>query len=178
MNTVRLSDIMRWNTGIRNIQDEVFFAPSVLIVRAPAEGARFDVRLAGNTLTVVNLRTNQRDFRLLSSVSQVFLVGSPAAADQFNIRLISANNNRLANVRFEVVGGASAGDSLNVFGTPRRDTFNVTPNQLNVNSLCLDHFGIDRIRLVTQGGNDQVTIAPNLSIPIEVLLWFNPDEEP
>jgi hypothetical protein len=123
------------------------------------------------------MRSNQlRDFRQLSGVSQVFLVGSPAAADQFNVRLVGANNNRLANVRFEVVGGEDAGDQLNVFGTLRRDTFNVTQSNVQVNALKIDHFGIDRVRLVTLGVNDQVTIAPNLTLPIEVLLWFNPDE--
>ncbi|MFQ3592126.1 MAG: peroxidase family protein [Gemmataceae bacterium] len=177
VNTVRLSDIIRWNTNIRNIQDEVFFAPSILIVRAPAQGARWDISLAGNTLSVVNRQTDQRHFRLLSSVSQVFLVGSPTAADQFNICLVSPKNNRLANIRFEVVGGASAGDSLNVFGTVRRDTFNVTQGRVQANNLRIDNFGIDRVRLVTLGGNDQVTIAPNLTFPIEVLLWFNPDDE-
>jgi hypothetical protein len=176
VNTVRLSDIIKWNTNIFNIQDEVFFDRSIVIVRAPEQGGRLSVVTIGNLLKITNTQTDQLlQVRLLSSVSQVILVGSNTAPDVFNLWIANANGGIENGV--QIYGGNSANDVINVYGRLTKDTFTVNNSRVTINGNAIDYFGIERIRLITLTGNDTVIIAPNLSLPIEVLLWFNPNDD-
>ena len=175
-----LSDVIRWNTGITNIQDNVFFDRSVLIFEAPERGANISVVADRGIVTIINNDTGRTiESRSLASISQVILVGSNTSADVFNLFLGSANGGIEDGVA--VYGGGSDGDRLNVFGRPfntrhvhrrrrrpcpttsRRPPTRMsswsdrsTPDRSDLNGNNIFGTGFETLRLVTLGGNDTI----------------------
>jgi hypothetical protein len=183
INDVTLANIIRWNTNINNIQDNVFFDPSVLVFKVPDGGANISLTASNNSLTLSDTQTGKRLAReSLHKISQVILVGSNTAADVFNLYLASANG-RLEN-GVVVYGGSSAGDRLNVYGRPQNDTFTVantsfstslkgpsllppetmdqrvTGRKVLVNGNTIESTGFETTRLVRMGGNDTPAAFP------------------
>ena len=143
--TGTLAQLIRWNTGIVNIQDNVFFDRSVIVFEAPDDGANVSLLAGLGVVTIIDNDTGHvRALRSLDSVSQVILVGSNASADVFNIFLAAANGGIEDGVI--VYGGSSAGDVLNVYGLPViGDTFNVTDGSFEIKSMP-----VNRSRVITQ----------------------------
>lgn len=174
MDNVTLANIIRWNSGVTNIQDNVFFDRSVLVFQAPRTGANVTLATVGNTLVLFNNTTGRVEaVRSLAGVTRVVLVGSDSAPDTFNLFIARANDGIEAGV--EIFGGRTGGDTLNVFGRLlQRDNFEVLPDSLRVNANQLFYRNIEQIRVVTQGGNDRVTIDPAVTTPVQVVDFFNP----
>jgi hypothetical protein len=179
LDDLTLSDVIRMNTGISNIQENVFFDRSVMIFEAPEAGTNVSVISAGGLLTIVNNNNGQvLSSRSLANVSELILVGSNTSADVFNLFLGAANNG-IEN-GFTVYGGGSDGDRLNVFGRPLTgDSFTVAgetvsnnitsaadsgvvvERSVNTRSVGLNGHvffgtGFETLRLVTLGGNDNI----------------------
>jgi hypothetical protein len=179
LDDLKLSDVIRRNTGITNIQENVFFDRSVMVFEAPEEGANLSVIAAAGAITIVNTDNGRvLASRSLANVSQLVLVGSQSSADVFNL-FLGAVGGALEN-GVAVYGGASDGDRLNVFGRPlTSDSFSVAgetvsnnitsaadpdvvvertveTRSVGLNSLSLFGTGFESLRLVTLGGNDDV----------------------
>jgi hypothetical protein len=167
-----LAQVIKRNTGIVNLQDNVFFDRSVLVFEAPAEGANVTLAAGLGVVSLVDTRTGELlALRSLAGVSQVILVGSNTSNDVFNLFIASANGAIEHGVI--VYGRGGDDDRINVFGRAlKHDAFNVTADTATVNGNGIKHSGLELIRIVTLGGNDSVTIAPGLENVI-VLAWFD-----
>jgi len=193
---VTLANVIRWNTNVTGLQDNVFFDKSVLIYKAPQGGSNISVVANAGVVTIVDTNTGRvQARRTLSSVQQVILVGSNTAADVFNIFIASARG----GIEYGVVayGGASTGDRLNVFGRlAPRDTFTVADESfttgtvgahrrppenavtqsvsrrtVSVNGNDIYASGFETTRLVTLGGHDTI-FDPGMFA--QVLTAWNP----
>jgi hypothetical protein len=200
LDRVSLADIIRRNTQIVNIQDNVFFDRSVVVIKAPESGSNLSVVAGLGALAVVDNHSGQvLALRSLESVSQVILFGSHTAADVFNIFIAAANGGLEDGVI--AYGGNSTGDRLNVYGLPLiQDTFTVddssfstgnvdvlargdgnpdenaitqavTGRTVTVNDNVIQSTGFETTRLVTLGGDDIITGAAGLA---EVVNVWNP----
>jgi hypothetical protein len=192
LDAVTLSQVIKWNTGVINIQDNVFFDRSVLIYEAPDAGANVSVIAAAGFVSIVDNQTGQvLALRSLADVSQVVLVGSDTAADVFNMFLGAANGGLEGGVT--AYAGDSGGDRLNVFGLPfTNDTFGVTGGTVSANMTAVHDpdvvdersvesrdvtvngnrilgTGFETTRLVTLGGSD--AILDPLSLALVASVW-------
>jgi hypothetical protein len=189
---VTLAQVIRWNTGVTNLQDNVFFDKSVLIYEAPDAGANVSVIAAAGFVSIVDNQTGRvLALRSLDDVSSVVLVGSDTAADVFNMFLGAANGGLEGGVT--AYAGDSAADRLNVFGLPFiNDTFGVTGGTVSANMTAVNDSdvvversveardvavngnrvlgtGFETTRLVTLGGSD--AILDPLSLALVANVW-------
>jgi peroxidase len=176
LDRLTLSKVIRWNTGISNLQDNVFFDKSVLIFEAPEAGANVKIVAEDGLLRVINVRNGREISRAsLRDVEQLILVGSDSAADFVNLQIASAGGRLEDGV--VIYGGNGVGDVINVYGTSRRDTFVVGANTASVNGNAIEYFGIERIRLVKNGGSDTITIGDDVLVEVLTVLYWNPNRE-
>jgi hypothetical protein len=176
LDNLTLSKVIRWNTGVTGLQDNVFFHKSVLVFQAGDNGANVTLRAADGLLRLIDTRSGRELARhSLRDVTQVLLVGSDEAADFFNLQIGTAGGGIESGV--VVYGGQSSGDVLNVFGTSRRDELAVDPAAASVNDNAIEHFGLERIRLVTQGGGDDVQIDEDVLAEVLTAHSWNPRDE-
>src|SRR5262245_4099891 len=174
LDKVSLSQVIRWNTGISNIQDNVFFDRSVMVFEAPAAGANVSLKIANGTLTLTDTRTSRvLEQAPLSAISQVILVGSDDARDFFNLYVARAYGRIEDGVK--VYGGGSANDVLNVYGRTIRDEFVAGAGSVDVNGNAVRHTGIETPRIVTRGGDDSVNVEPG--VLVDLVSWWNPLDE-
>jgi peroxidase len=172
---VTLSKVIRWNTGIDNIQDNAFFDKSVLFFEAGENGANVKLVTTDDGKVKI-IKTNSGEVvasKSLSSVSQVILVGSELAPDTFNLFVATAGGGIEDGV--QVYGRNSTNDVMNVYGTSGNDTFVVTPTSAAVNGNSIYYSGLERIRLVKKGGNDSIQIDPNVGPIVDVVDSWNPE---
>ena len=54
-----LANVIRWNTDVTGLQDNVFFDKSVLIFEAPEAGANVSLVAADGTVTLIDTQTGQ-----------------------------------------------------------------------------------------------------------------------
>ena len=113
LDDLKLSDVIRRNTGMSNIQDNVFFDRSALIFEGRDSGSNITVTTNDDRVTITSPRDRVITSRPLSVFRELFLVGSDTSADVFNLR--SARR-----IGRDAYGGGSVGDRLNIFG--RQDT--------------------------------------------------------
>jgi hypothetical protein len=174
LDKVSLAKVIKWNTGISNLQQNVFFDRSVLLFEASPAGANLSLISAGNTATLIDSRTGRiHALRSLDRVSQVILVGSHGGRDIFNLFIAGVNGG--LEVGIEVYGGRSAGDVLNIYGRFGHDSFAVEAGAVAVNGTTVQYTGIETTRVVTRGGDDTVVMDPG--VLIDVVSWWDPRDE-
>lgn len=192
LDTVTLANIIRWNTNVVGLQDNVFFDKSVLIFEAPDAGANVSLVAGAGVITLIDNNNGQiLALRSLANVSQVILVGSNTSADVFNLFIAGANGGIENGVT--VYGGGSSGDRLNVYGRLfTADTFTVTGQTVSANTtsgndadIVLEQSvetrtvgvngnmifatGMETTRIVTLFGNDTI-LDPDM-LALIVALW-------
>ncbi|HVK09925.1 MAG TPA: peroxidase family protein [Gemmataceae bacterium] len=171
---VTLAKVIRWNTDVTGIQDNVFFDKSVVVFQAPDAGANVTLTAAGGNLTLTDTRTGQvLNQKSLGYVSLVILVGSNDARDFFNIHVAGAAGGLEEGV--QVYGGASGGDVMNVYGRATDDQFAVGAAAVDVNGNGIHYSGIETTRVVTRGGDDDVSIEPG--VVADVISGWDPLDE-
>jgi hypothetical protein len=172
LDKVTLAKVIRWNTDVTGLQGNVFFDKSVMLFEAPEAGANVTLAAANGTLTLTDTRTGYvLDHEPLSSIAQVILVGSDAARDVFNLYVADT----IGGLAVDVYGGRSTGDVMNVYGRPADDRFAVSADIVDVNDTTIQYTGIETRRLVTLGGNDDVSIDP--AVLVDVVSWWDPLDE-
>jgi peroxidase len=126
-----LADIIRRNTGIDNIQDEVLRSPETLVIRAE-EGtgpAAITVQVTGNHVFVYLANQLVEDVNL-TSITTVVVYGT-AENDDITLELNNAN----ADLRFEV-DGFGGEDSLTV-ATKKNADVDVDGNIIQTNDITI-----------------------------------------
>lgn len=195
---VRLADVIRWNTNVVGLQDNVFFDRTVIFIQSPAQGSNLSVVAALGVVTVIDNNTlSVISVHPLSEVSTVVLVGSRTNSDVFNLFIASANGGLENGV--VAFGRGGSNDVLNVFGRVlTQDTFVVSCQEVNADHTAgpdadvvvpnrVDQItimvngnkslstGFETTRIVTLGGSD-VIIDPDL-IALVVSLWDPTDDD-
>ncbi|MBA2117808.1 peroxidase family protein [Bremerella alba] len=170
---VTLANIIRWNTDVQNIQDNVFFEESVLILEAPEAGANVSVFVTQNFVTVVNNDNGQIISRQSQDeVSRVILVGSNTSADTVN--LFMANGQGSLEHGIELYGCDSADDVLRLYGGLGHDDFVIGNGTASVNNNDVIFSDIESLEIATLLGRDTVDVEDDLPFDVIVRFWNNP----
>lgn len=152
----RLSDIIRRNTSLQTIQDEVFRTDDVFTYRADEGSGGIDVtlRVRGRQLQVVDGRNHvvaRQDVRDTSIVAifgtsrsdRIAIDGSVAASFGGSI---------------EVHGGGGV-DRLVVEGTAAADDITVAPTEVRVNGLSVYYGNFEFVTVETGDGDDNAAVS-------------------
>lgn len=168
INNTTLADVIERNSNVSGLQENVFFAPSVMQVDL-TETHSDDVSLRvkkGNLEVVDNQTRRVIASQSLDSVERLMLTSSDPGSLQIRFRGI-----RPSDLPGGLVVEASRGrhDTLIVNGTQQDDTIVVNENTLEVNGLEVEFTGIDRIVIQNTDANDTVAIADEVDIDVNVL---------
>jgi len=173
LETVTLANIIRWNTGVSNIQDNVFFESSVLIVEAPESGASVSIIVNERFVTVIDNETGGIIARQSQDdVSRVIFAGSNSSQDTVNLFMANANSSLENGV--EVYGGDSADDVLRLYGRLAHDDFTVSNGAASVNENDVLFSDIESLEIATLLGRDTVDVEDDLPFDVIVRLWHDP----
>jgi hypothetical protein len=139
---VTLANVIRWNTNVTHIQDNVFFARPPVPPETPAEGAAASPAAVDNVAALTDGGTDRvRAFRSPDGGSQVIPVGPGGARDSFNLYL--APGELEAGVDLSV--GPSADPAADVppasGGLPTRHAFDAA-GAIDVDGGCFWSLGV------------------------------------
>jgi hypothetical protein len=173
LDRVSLARVIRWNTHITHIQDNVFFEDSVRFVAAPDDGDERDAGTGHGAGSVVNTRTGAPlALGSLLDVSQVIPVGSGSSRDVLKVFLGPADAGPGGGA--VVYGGGSGDDVIKGYRIRGHDPFTVGPRTAAVNDDSVEHSGLELIRTVTPGGQDDVLIDPSDAGVAQASIWHDP----
>lgn len=156
-----LADIIRRNTGITNIQDNVFLDRSVMYYQVPVGtgGSDLTLRRNGANLELFNNETNQVvRSQALAGTNAITIVGNNFQADRLTV---SFQTGGAFNVPGGIVfaGGLGRGDSYTVVGTNLGDNFAVNGRRVTANGLGADLNNVEAVTLNGRGGSDTYVLA-------------------
>jgi Ca2+-binding RTX toxin-like protein len=162
-----LADVIQRNTDIEGLQDNVFFAPSVLHVEvADTDTGNVTIREKRGTIEVVNDRTS----RVIASMSadevqRVVVIGDSEQGERFTVSAIDA-----ASLPGGIVTsfGTGSNDRLRVIGENSADTILIDDTAVDFNGLTVQHFGSEFLVVKAGRGNDTVTVADDAEIPVQL----------
>ena len=162
-----LADVIERNTGIQNLQPNVFFAPSVMYVDlAQSHANNVTVRVADHQLQVVEGQNGRViASQSLDDVQQLIMDGSDLTPNHFTVMAIASD---LLPGGIVVNGGFGPGDVLRVEGTNDTDAITVNPNQVTVNGLMIQFSQVEQIDIQTGRGKDDVEVADDVDLPVIV----------
>jgi Ca2+-binding RTX toxin-like protein len=164
-----LADIIRRNSQITNLQDNVFLDRSVMYYRAPAGAGPVDLTLEthGQLLALVDNATGAvLDTRWLRDVSAVVLVGADGQDDRFTVDV--ARRAGLLPGGVTIHGGSGDEDHLKVLGTRLSDVISIDAHTVDVNGTMIWWSGIEEQSVYSRGGNDVVAVGAEVEIPMIV----------
>ena len=169
LKNVSLAGIIQRNTGVTNLQENVFYDQSVLYFNAGGHEADITLVTQGNSVAVVNHRGHVIDSRLIDELSQVILVGSDSHhGDRFtldaSIAALSIPNGIV------IQGGLGSNDVLTVRGGDDDDTLTIDGDQLMLNGILIELDGIERIRFDLGSGENTVDIVDDGGMDIVELI--------
>lgn len=157
-----LADVIERNTDIEGLQDNVFFAPSVLHVDVTdTRSGDVTVRARRGSVEVVDDRSG----RVIASMSldnaeRVILIGDPDGSEQFTVAAMNAES-----LPGGVVASFSGGnDTLLISGSNSPDTILIDDAVIDLNNMPIQHFGTDHVVVKAGRGGDTVQIANDAQI--------------
>ncbi len=167
LESTTLADVIERNTGIQDLQPNVFFDASVLYVDlAASHASNVTVRVADGELQVVEGHNGRViASQSLGTVQQLILDGSDRTPNHIAIESIAGD---LLPGGIVVNGGSGRGDVLRIEGTHGEDVIGVTPNEVTVNGLVIQFSQIERIEIQTGQGDDEVDVADEVDLPVIV----------
>jgi hypothetical protein len=173
LDTVTLAQIIRLNTGITNLQANVFYDPSVLYYKVPdAAVTPITVSAADGRVRIVSsLSGRVLGQGSLDAIAQVIVVGSHVRPDLFTLDVGRAAGGLEDGVL--VYGGASGFDTLVLVGTSRADVIAVENGSAKVNGNAIDYDAFELLGILPGSGRDVVRVADDLDLRYYVL---DPDD--
>ncbi|MCA9007108.1 MAG: peroxidase, partial [Planctomycetaceae bacterium] len=163
-----LADVIERNSNVSGLQENVFFAPTVMQVDlTETHTDDVTIRVRKGTLEVVDNHTRRViASQSLDSVERLMLTSSDPGALRIHFKGINP-----AKLPGGLVIEASRGrdDTLIVHGTQQDDTIVVNENTLEVNGLEVEFTGIDHIVIQNTDANDTVSVADDVDIDVNVL---------
>ncbi|MGE3805280.1 MAG: peroxidase family protein [Gemmataceae bacterium] len=158
-----LADVIRRNTEITAIQDNVFYAPSVIYLEAGNRGGDFEVVVNNDEVRVLD-GGRLIESRPLSAVDQIILVGSDRD-DRFTVQ---ASPSAQALAGGILVYGEEGRDSLTLQNTRGPDTFVVNGPSVNYNGQSITYDDLERLTLEV-GRGDDVDVEEKAEARLDIL---------
>jgi hypothetical protein len=176
LDSLTLAKVIQWNTGVRDIQNNVFFDESVMFYQVTERGlpANMTVYAGPEGVKLVN-NWNGRVIERgsLADISQVMIVGADAKADLIRIDVGRAAGGLEGGV--VVHGGAGRLDHLTLLGTPRADQISVDAGVATVNGNTIDYSGFELMLVLPGLGRDTTHVghAPGARVTVfDPNSWF------
>lgn len=169
LNHVTLSEVLQQNTGLTNLQDNVFFSDTVLYYRAQDGSANVVVTVRGDDVVLIDRRSGRViDSRPAEMLEQIILVGTDSGrGDHFAV------DGRVAEMAIPggivVSGGDSERDVLELQGTRGDDSVTVDQGRLTFNAATIQFTGIEFVRINLRQGDDQISIADDTDFQVSVV---------
>ncbi len=160
----RLSDIIRRNTGLQTVQDEVFRASDVFTYRAPEGqgGAMLRLRIRGDEIQVVKgTRNNVVASRPLAETSTVVLFGTSNS----DMIYIDDSVAEALDVPVELHGGGGT-DQLILSGTNNDDEILVAPTEARINDLSLFYGNFESLMVQAKAGDDLAKVDGEMDVSL------------
>lgn len=161
-----LADVMRRNTDVENIQDNVFYDSSVLYFKIDARSGPISVVVDGDSVDIVEGRNRVLESKPLADVAQVIVVGSDRRGDQITVNLSRAQQTVPGGIL--IYGGAGPGDTLVIRSTPRADQVEVQAHSLSVNGQRIEYRAIEHLVVETNARADRVRLVALPSARLQV----------
>lgn len=163
-----LADVIERNSGISDLQESVFFAPTVARVDlGELESDDVTVRAADGNLEIVDNRSGTVvSSQALADMERVMLVGLNGQSDRIVIEGLTESD---LPGGISVEGGNDGGDTLVVGGTEDADTIVVSNSTIDVNGMTMEVTGIRRVIVQATDGMDSVDIADDVNFRVDVV---------
>ncbi len=168
INSTTLAEVIERNTEIDNLQENVFFAPSVLQIDLAGTGSvDVTIRAVDGNLEVVDNRTRQViGSQSLDTVDRLMIV-SLNHGDQ-HITVVGLSDSDLPG-GLVVEMGKGRTDTLVINGTPQSDTISVSDHAVNVSGLQVEFTGLERLVIQGTDANDMISVAGGLDIDVNIV---------
>jgi hypothetical protein len=170
LDSVTLSKIIQANTLISDIQDNVFYDPSVLYYKVPDNTRLSAVSVyagAGQVWLINTLNGRVIERGSLADVSQVILVGSNDRGDLFTVDVGRADGGLEDGV--VLYGGDHGIDVLAVLGTVRPDLIVIDAPDITVNGNAIAFSGFEYLPILPGAGRDRVRMVDDGGAKVVVI---------
>jgi len=164
----RLSDIILRNTGLQNVQDEIFRSDAVFTFRGQEGGAALDleVRVVGGDVQFVDNGLVVQSQPLADT--DIVVVFGTSQDDTVTIDASAAAALNAAGASVELHGGGGAADLIVVEGTDFNDTIFVRPTEIRVNNLSLYFGNFENVDVQAGDGNDIASILGDVATRVSL----------
>lgn len=164
----RLSDIIRRNTDLQDVQDEVFRTENVLTYRAPEGSGRANVTLRVQDDQLQVVRGFGSPVLASQDLADTDIVVIYGTSRNDTIRIDGSVAESFAG-SVELHGGGGNVDRLVVRGTNSDDQIEVFDTAITVNEdLSLFYGNFERLTVQTRGGNDLASVGGPVSVSLSL----------
>lgn len=162
-----LADVIERNSDISGLQENVFFAPSVMQVDlAETRTTDATIRAKDGNLEVVDNKTRRViSSQSLDSVDRLMITSSDGRSQ--HITVVGITTAELPGGLI-VEAGEGRSDTLIVKGTDQTDSIIVNDGFVDVTGLQLDFTGLERIVVQGLDGDDTIEVAEGVAIDVDV----------
>lgn len=163
-----LADVIERNSDISGLQENVFFAPTVMqIDLAETRTTNVTIRAKDGNLEVVDDKTRQ-------------VIGSQSL-DSVERLMLTSDNNRSQHITIEgittaelpggliVEAGQGRSDTLIVNGTDQSDSIIVNDGSVDVTGLQVEFTGLERIVVRGTDADDTIEVADGVDVNVDVI---------
>lgn len=163
-----LADVIERNSEVSGLQENVFFAPSVLQIDLADLGSNdVTIRERNGNLEVVDNRTRTViSSQSLEGIERLMLTGSHHEPQQITIANLSS---AILPGGMVVESGRSHSDSLVLNGTNQSDSIAVNASSVEISGLQIEYTGLERIVLKGMDANDTIAVAGGLEVDVNIL---------
>ncbi|MGY8771236.1 MAG: peroxidase family protein [Pirellulales bacterium] len=165
-----LADIIKRNSNVSNIQDNVFFDSGVMIQEIGGRGdSQIVVRSTSEAMEIVDVSGQRPQVIQAASIDEVYQIiveGRDGQADEVVVVVARFDTGMSGGVVTD--GGHGRGDVLVIQGTPDVDEITVDNNTVTINGETIAYSGYERIVLRTGPGPDNIVMADDLEIDVIV----------
>lgn len=168
INGTTLADVIERNSDVSGLQENVFFAPTVMRLDLAETGSNdVTIREKNGNLEVVDNQTRQViGSQSLDSVERLMLTSTEGGSQRVTIKGITVAELPGGLI---VEAGKGRSDTLIVNGTDQSDTIIVNEGFVDVTGLTLEYTGIERIVIQRTGADDTIEVAGGLDLDVDVL---------
>ena len=162
-----LADVIERNTDIEGLQDNIFFAPTVLHVDVDSSRVRdVTVRERNGQFQVIDDRARRViASQAIQDTDRIMLVGDMQRDERFTVNPLNAEN-LPGGVVAEFGGGRR--DTLQITGSSRSDTITVGDQLVDMNGLEIQHSGTNEVLVRAGRGNDTVEVADGTDVRVRI----------
>ncbi|QDV48920.1 peroxidase family protein [Gimesia fumaroli] len=162
-----LADVIERNTDVSGLQENVFFAPTVMRLDLAVTGSNdVTIREKNGNLEVIDNRTRQViGSQSLGSVERLMLTSTNNGSQHVTIEGITVAELPGGLV---VEAGKGRADTLIVNGTNQSDTIFVNEDYVDVSGMQLEFTGMERIVIRGTDADDTIEVADGLEIDVDV----------